>query len=55
MQINSDFLIILITFSLQKDPLKRASAGALMTHPFITRYSEFDGDLIIWLKEYLEV
>jgi len=27
----------------------------MMSHPFIQRYSEVDGDFIIWLKEYLEV
>jgi hypothetical protein len=38
-----------------KEPGKRASAAELSYHPFILRYSEADGDMIYWLKEYQEI
>ena len=41
-------------FSLQKDHSKRASARELLLHPFISKYSANDEELINWLKTYSE-
>jgi len=42
-------------FSLQKDPQKRPTAGQLLEHPFVKKYSDADADLIFWLKDYQDV
>eukprot|EP00743_Colponemidia_sp_Colp-15_P004194 GILK01004524.1.p1 GENE.GILK01004524.1~~GILK01004524.1.p1 ORF type:complete len:343 (-),score=56.17 GILK01004524.1:116-1144(-) len=40
-----------VTKCLQKDPAARASPVALAAHPFITMYSEAEGDVCSWVRD----